>query len=324
MPAPTSSRTSWKGAISFGLVHIPIALHSATQDIRPKMHMIDKKTNAPVGHKNYDKSTGKEVAQDDIVKGLETEKGHFVTLTKEEIQEALPKTTGTIGIEQFVKQANIPLAFYEKPYYVSPQAKGGKPYALLREVLKRTDRVGLGKIVLSNKQHLAIVAPHGDALVMLLLRWEAEVRDTAGLPIPGSAKAEGISDKEMKMAESLVMDLDAPWAPEQYHDEYVEKLDQLVEARKKAGDVQTLTGIVEDEIVPAQGADIVDLTELLRKSLRGGGTSHAEGEEHHAEKRKRTPAANDGATQHTRKAAASKSSSSATTSVKPARRKRAA
>jgi DNA end-binding protein Ku len=324
MPAPTSTRTSWKGAISFGLVHIPIALHSATQDIRPKMHMIDKKTNAPVGHKNYDKSTGKEVAQDDIVKGLETEKGRFVTLTKEEIQEALPKTTGTIGIEQFVKQADIPLAFYEKPYYVSPQAKGGKPYALLREVLKRTDRVGLGKIVLANKQHLAIVAPHGDALVMLLLRWEAEVRDTAGLPIPGSAKAEGISDKEMKMAESLVMDLDAPWAPEQYHDEYVEKLDQLVEARKKAGDVQTLTGIVEDEIVPAQGADIVDLTELLRKSLRGGGTSHAEGEEHHAEKRKRTPPANDGATQHTRKAAASKSSSSATTSVKPARRKRAA
>jgi DNA end-binding protein Ku len=324
MPAPTSTRTSWKGAISFGLVHIPIALHSATQDIRPKMHMIDKKTNAPVGHKNYDKSTGKEVAQDDIVKGLETEKGHFVTLSKEEIQEALPKTTGTIGIEQFVKQADIPLAFYEKPYYVSPQARGGKPYALLREVLRRTDRVGLGKIVLSNKQHLAIVAPHGDALVMLLLRWEAEVRDTAGLPIPGSAKAEGISDKEMKMAESLVMDLDAPWAPEQYHDEYVEKLDQLVEARKKAGDVQTLTGIVEDEIVPAQGADIVDLTELLRKSLRGGGTSHAEGEEHHAEKRKRTPAANDGATQHTRKAAASKSSSSATTSVKPARRKRAA
>jgi DNA end-binding protein Ku len=324
MTAPTSTRTSWKGAISFGLVHIPIALHSATQDIRPKMHMIDKKTNAPVGHKNYDKSTGKEVAQDDIVKGLETEKGHFVTLSKEEIQEALPKTTGTIGIEQFVKQADIPLAFYEKPYYVSPQAKGGKPYALLREVLRRTDRVGLGKIVLANKQHLAIIAPHGDALVLLLLRWEAEVRDTAGLPIPGSAKDEGISDKEMKMAESLVMDLDAPWAPEQYHDEYVEKLDHLVEAKKKAGDVQTLTGIVEDEIVPAQGADIVDLTELLRKSLRGGGPSRAEGEEHHAEKRKRTPAANDGATQHAKKAAATKSSASATASVKPVRRKRAA
>jgi DNA end-binding protein Ku len=322
MPAPTSTRTSWKGAISFGLVHIPIALHSATQDIRPKMHMIDKKTNAPVGHKNYDKSTGKEVAQDDIVKGLETEKGHFVTLSKEEIQEALPKTTGTIGIEQFVKQSDIPLAYYEKPYYVSPDAKGGKPYALLRDVLKRTDRVGLGKIVLSNKQHLAIIAPHENALVLLLLRWEAEVRDTAGLPIPGSAKEEGISEKELKMAESLVMDLDAAWDPAQYHDQYVEKLDQLVEAKKKAGDVQTLTGIVEDEIVPAQGADIVDLTELLRKSLRSGGKAAA-GEDDHAAKRTRTAAANDSGSHHTKKAAARKSSSSASTTVKP-RRKRAA
>jgi DNA end-binding protein Ku len=322
MPAPTSTRTSWKGAISFGLVHIPIALHSATQDIRPKMHMIEKKTNAPVGHKNYDKSTGKEVAQDDIVKGLETEKGHFVTLSKEEIQQALPKTTGTIGIEQFVKQSDIPLAYYEKPYYVSPDAKGGKPYALLRDVLKRTDRVGLGKIVLSNKQHLAIIAPHDNALVLLLLRWEAEVRDTAGLPIPGSAKEEGISEKELKMAESLVMDLDAAWDPAQYHDEYVEKLDQLVEAKKKAGDVQTLTGIVEDEIVPAQSADIVDLTELLRRSLRSGGKS-AGGEEDHAAKRTRTAAANDSG-HHTKKAAARKSSSSASTSAKPAHRKRAA
>jgi DNA end-binding protein Ku len=322
MPAPTSTRTSWKGAISFGLVHIPIALHSATQDISPKMHMIDKKTNAPVGHKNYDKSTGKEVAQDDIVKGLETEKGHFVTLSKEEIQQALPKTTGTIGIEQFVRQSDIPLAYYEKPYYVSPDAKGGKPYALLRDVLKRTDRVGLGKIVLSNKQHLAIIAPHDNALVLLLLRWEAEVRDTAGLPIPGSAKEEGISEKELKMAESLVMDLDSAWDPAQYHDEYVEKLDQLVEAKKKAGDVQTLTGIVEDEIVPAQGADIVDLTELLRRSLRSGGKS-AGGEEDHTAKRTRAAAANDSG-HHTKKAAARKSSSSASTNVKPAHRKRAA
>jgi DNA end-binding protein Ku len=123
------------------------------------------------------------------------------------------------------------------------------------------------------------------------------------------------------MAESLVMDLDAPWDPTQYHDEYVEKLDQLVEAKKKAGDVQTLTGIVEDEIVPAQGADIVDLTELLRKSLRTGGKSA--GGEDETPKRTRAAAANDSG-HHAKKAAARKSSSSASTSVKPARRKRAA
>lgn len=320
MPAPTSTRSAWTGAISFGLVHIPIALHSATQDIRPKMHMIDKKTNAPVGHKNYDKSTGKEVAQEDIVKGMETEKGHFVTLSKEEIQQALPKTTGTIAIEQFVQQADIPLAYFEKPYYVSPAAKGGKPYALLREVLKKTERVGLGKIVLSNKQHLAIVAPHDNALVLLLLRWEAEVRDTAGLPIPGSAKEEGLSDRELKMAESLVMELDAPWAPEQYHDEYVEKLEQVVEAKKKAGDVQTLTGIVEDEIVPGQGADIVDLTELLRRSLRGKASGAANDEPAKGHKR---AAANDSHEEPAKKAAARKSASKTSASVKPASRKRA-
>lgn len=322
MPAPTSTRTAWKGAISFGLVHIPIALHSATQDIRPKMHMIDKKTNAAVGHKNYDKSTGKEVAQDDIVKGMETEKGHFVVLTKEEIQEALPKTTGTIGIEQFVKQEDIPLTYYEKPYYVSPAAKGEKPYALLRDTLKSTGRVGLGKIVLSNKQHLAIIAPHEQALLLLLLRWEAEVRDTAGLPLPGDAQHEGISERELKMAQSLVMELDAPWDPKQYHDEYVEKLEQVVEAKKKAGDVETLTGVVADEIVPAQGAEIVDLTELLRRSLRGGGKAAA-ADESHAASRTRGAAANDAGEHHARKAAARKAPAKASAAVKPARRKHA-
>jgi DNA end-binding protein Ku len=125
------------------------------------------------------------------------------------------------------------------------------------------------------------------------------------------------------MAETLVMDLDSDWDPAQYHDEYVEKLDQLVQAKKKAGDVQTLTGIVEDEIVPAQGADIVDLTELLRRSLRAGG-KNAAGEEDNTTKRTRTAAANDAGSHHARKAAAHKSSSSASTSVKPARRKRAA
>jgi DNA end-binding protein Ku len=325
MPAPTSTRTTWKGAISFGLVHIPIALHSATQDTRPRMHMIDRKTNAAVGHKNYDKSTGNEVAQEDIVKGLETEKGHFVVLTKEEIQEALPKTTGTIGIEQFVKQADIPLAYYEKPYYVSPAAKGGKPYALLREVLKRTERVGLGKIVLSNKQHLAVIAPHGDALILLLLRWEAEVRDTAGLPLPGDAKAEGISERELKMGENLVLELDAPWRPEQYRDEYVEKLEQVVEAKKQAGDVQTLTGVIADEIVPEQGAEIVDLTELLRRSLRGksGAEASAAANGEAPPARKRAHAANDAGEHHVKKAAARKAPAKASAAVSPARRKRA-
>jgi DNA end-binding protein Ku len=322
--AASSTRTLWKGAISFGLVHIPIALHSATEDSRPKFKMIDKETGSAVGYKKIDKSTGAELQQSDIVKGMEVDKGQYVTLTKEEIQQALPKTTGTISIEAFVKREEIPLAFFNKPYYISPAARGGKPYALLREVLRQTGRVGLGKVVISTKQHLAIIAPQGNLLTLELLRWAEEIRDVAGLPIPGDAKAEGLSDKELKMGESLVLDLDEPWSPEKYRDEFKEKLEALTEAKRKAGEVTTLAGVVADEIVPQAGADVVDLTELLRRSLRGktGESAAAANDEPAAAPRKRSKAANDDE-HEARKAAAKKSSAKSSTSVKPARRKSA-
>ena len=315
--AATSTRTLWKGAISFGLVHIPIALHSAIEDSRPKMRMIDKETSAPVGYKKIDKTTGAELQQSDIVKGMEVDKGQYVTLTKEEIQEALPRTTGTIAIEAFVKRDEIPLAYFNKPYYISPAARGGKPYALLREVLRQTGRVGLGKVVISTKQHLAIIAPHGNLLTLELLRWAEEIRDTAGLPIPGDAKAEGISERELKMGESLVLDLDEPWSPEKYRDEFREKLEALTEAKRKAGEVTTLAGVVADEIVPQGGADIVDLTELLRRSLRGKASAVPGDADAPAAKR---TAANDEPAP-LKKAAAKKASAKATATVKPTRRK---
>lgn len=315
--AATSTRTLWQGAISFGLVHIPIALHSAIEDSRPKMRMIDKETSAPVGYKKIDKTTGAELQQSDIVKGMEVDKGQYVTLTKEEIQEALPRTTGTIAIEAFVKRDEIPLAYFNKPYYISPAARGGKPYALLREVLRQTGRVGLGKVVISTKQHLAIIAPHGNLLTLELLRWAEEIRDTAGLPIPGDAKAEGISERELKMGESLVLDLDEPWSPEKYRDEFREKLEALTEAKRKAGEVTTLAGVVADEIVPQGGADIVDLTELLRRSLRGKASAVPGDADAPAAKR---TAANDEPAP-LKKAAAKKASAKATATVKPTRRK---
>lgn len=316
--AGSSTRTLWKGAISFGLVHIPIALHSATEDTRAKMRMIDKETGAPVGYRKFDKSTGAELQQSDIVKGVEVDKGQYVTLTREEIQEALPKTTGTIAIEAFVKRDEIPLAYFNKPYYISPAARGGKPYALLREVLRQTGRVGLGKVVISTKQHLALIAPQGNLLTLELLRWAEEIRDTAGLPIPGDAKAEGISERELKMGESLVLDLDEPWSPEKYRDEFREKLEALTEAKRKAGEVTTLAGVVADEIVPQGGADIVDLTELLRRSLRGKAAAEPASEEETPAGKRR--AANDEPAP-LKKAAAKKASAKATATVKPARRK---
>lgn len=312
--ATASTRALWKGAISFGLVHIPVNLHSATEDSRPKMKMIDRETMSAVGHKNISKATGEEVDQADIVKGMETtEKGQFVTLTKEEIREALPKTTQTIEIEGFVRQADVPMAFYNKPYYVSPAAKGGKPYALLRDVLKRTGRIGLGRVVISSRQHLAVVAPYGDVLVVNLLRWAEEVRDTAGLPIPGDAKELGVTDREMKMGEQLVMDLAEEWSPERFKDEFKAKVEALVEQKRKAGAVSEVATLVASEIMPAT-ADVLDLTELLRRSLR----NKAAGTE--TTKERSAAAANDEPVP-LKRAAAKKSGDKARASVKTTRRK---
>lgn len=175
-----------------------------------QFRMLDQETGGPIGYKKIDKTTGEAVAKEDVVKGLEVDKGEYVTLTLEEIREALPKTTQTIEIEAFVKLEEVPLAFFNKPYYVSPISKGQKAYALLRDVLRRTGRVGLGRVVVSRKQHLAIVAPQDKGLVVALLRWAEEVRDMKGLPLPGDAEAMGLTAREMKMGEQLVLDMAEP------------------------------------------------------------------------------------------------------------------
>lgn len=202
MAAPAPTRALWKGSISFGLVFIPISLHSATVETRPKMRMLDADTGGPIGYQKVDKTTGETVSQAEVVKGVEVDRGEFVTLSKDEIREALPKTTQTIEIEAFVKPDEIPSVYFNKPYLTSPTGKAGKVYALLREVLRRTGRVGVGRIVVSTKQHLALVVPYGDGLVINLLRWHGEIRDQAGLPLPGDAKEMGIKESELKMASS--------------------------------------------------------------------------------------------------------------------------
>lgn len=322
--ATVSTRVLWKGAISFGLVHIPVAMHSATEESRPKMRLVDSETMSPVGHKNVSKATGEAVAQEDIVKGLEVEKGQFVTLTKEEIREALPRTTQTIGIELFVKAGDIPLVYYNKPYYVSPVSKGQKPFALLRDALRRTGRVGVGRVVVSTKQHLAVVAPYGNGLVVNLVRWAEEVREMEGLPLPGAASSVGVTERELKMAEQLVLDLDGEWKPEEFKDEFREKVEQLVAEKKRTGQVTTLAGLVASEIMPDTSADVIDLTELLRRSLRAK-TPEAE--------RAARPAANEPAARRRkaandeeprRAAAASKTADKSRATVKPTKKGKSA
>ncbi|MDB5883057.1 MAG: Non-ous end joining protein Ku, partial [Ramlibacter sp.] len=232
--APSSTRTLWKGAISFGLVHIPVTLHSATAENRMKFNLLDKKTMNPVGNRQVNKSTGEAMAKEEVVKGFEYEKDQYVTISPEEIKAALPKSTQTIEIEAFIDAGQIPTAYYNKPYYVAPASKGGKPYLLLLETMRRTGKVGIARVVISTRQHLAALVAGENGLVLELLRWADEVRDTAGLPLPDASDTK-ISDKELKMAEQLVSELQDDWKPEAFHDEFREKLEQVVQEKVKAG-----------------------------------------------------------------------------------------
>src|SRR5512140_2562377 len=274
MAAPSSTRTLWKGAISFGLVYIPVTLHSATAENRMKFNLLDKRTMNPVGNKQVNKATGEAMTKEEVVKGFEYEKDQFVTLSPDEIKAALPKSTQTIEIESFIDGGQIPTEYYNKPYYVAPASKGQKPYLLLLETMRRTGKIGVARVVISTRQHLAALMPSEHGMVLELLRWADEVRDTAGLPLP-DPKETSVTDRELKMAEQLVNELKDKWKPEAFHDEFREKLEQLVEAKVKSGEgehiMKPLPG--EEEVKPS--ADIIDLTELLRRSLRKGGGAGA-------------------------------------------------
>lgn len=315
MPAPTSSRTLWKGAISFGLVHIPVTLHSATAENRMKFNLLDKQTMAPVGNRQVNKATGEAMVREEIVKGFEVEKDQYVVLTPEEIKAALPKSTQTIDIESFVDGEQIPTVYFNKAYYVSPAGKGGqKPFALLRETLVRTGKVGIARVVISTKQHLAALMPKGQGLVLSLLRWEDEVRDVAGLAWPGDEVK--VSAAELKMAEQLVEAMAGDFQPDLFHDEFREKLMELVEEKARAGGLQAVKPLPGEE-VEAASAEVIDLTELLRRSLKGGPAPARK-----APARRQDAAANDDAAP-VRKAAARKSSTAARAAVKPAARRKA-
>ncbi len=267
--ASSSKRILWKGAISFGLVHIPIALHSATEEQGLDFDWLDKRTMDPVGYKRVNKKTGKEIAKENIVKGIEVEDGHYVVLTPEEIAAAYPKTTQTIEIESFVPADSIPFVFLERPYYISPINKGAKVYALLREILIRTGKVGIAKVVIQTKQHLAVLIPSGPALVLNLLRWGDEIRTWEELDLPKEGiKAAGLTDKEIKMGEQLVKDMSGDWNPDEFTDSFKEQILQLVEARVKAGDTEAVTQIEPEQT--GESAKIYDLTEMLQRSLKGG------------------------------------------------------
>ncbi|MBK0392150.1 Ku protein [Ramlibacter algicola] len=267
--APTSTRTLWKGAITFGLVHIPIGLYSATAESGIDFDWLDKRTMDPVGYKRVNKKTGKEIDKDDIVKGVKVEGGEYVVVSPEEIQKAYPRTTQTIEIEAFIDADEVPFVYLERPYFVGPVNKGDKVYALLREALKKSGKVGIAKVVIQTKQHLAVVIPCGPALVLNLLRWGGEIRSWEDLRLPpADAKAAGVKDAELKMAMQLIEGMSGHWSADEFRDSFREEIMKLVESKANAGETEHVTPV---EKAAAGETNVVDLTELLKRSLQGGG-----------------------------------------------------
>ena len=259
------ARSIWKGAISFGLVHIPVSLVSATSSQGVDFDWLDQRSMDPVGYKRVNKVTGKEVTKEHIVKGVQYEKGRYVVLSEDEIRSAHPASTQTIDIFAFVDSEQIPLQNIDTPYFLAPDKRGGKVYALLRETLAKTQKVALTHVVLHTRQHLAALMPLESALVLVMLRWPAEVRSLDELALGRDVTDATLTKGELDMAKRLVEDMSADWQPDDYRDSFQDKIMALVEKKAHAGKIENIERVSDDE--PRKSADVIDLTELLKRSL---------------------------------------------------------
>ena len=265
-------RVLWKGAISFGLVHIPVGLYSAEKRNSFDLTMLDRRTMKPVGFKRYNKETGEDVSWDDIVKGYEYEKDRYVVLTEDDFKRANVEATQTIDILSFGDEDEIPSMYFETPYYLAPDKRGHKGYALLRETLKQTGKVAIANVVIRTRQYVAALLPVGDIIVMNTLRYANELRGADELEVPSSnLKAVGVNPREIEMARKLVDGMTAKWNPDEYRDSYHEDLLALIEKRVQAGQTEVITEPSEEgEERPAKG-EVIDLMALLKRSVETKG-----------------------------------------------------
>lgn len=268
------ARGIWSGAISFGLLNIPVAVMSAKEEERLSFKMLDRRNNSPIGYKQYNKLTGKEVDRKNIEKAYEYKKNQFVLITEEDFLKANPKATRTIDIEDFVSLDEVDILLFEKPYYLVPGKNGEKGYVLLRKILAETKKVAVAKFILRSKQHLVAIMARGDYLILEMLRFSHEVQELheAEFLDEFDLKKVKVSSKEMKAAKVLVDEMTAKWEPDQYKDTYQDELLKYIKKKVKAGDI-------EDVEVPSEGiketnTNVVDLMPFLQKSLQSKVLKH--------------------------------------------------
>src|SRR5688500_20278571 len=256
------ARAIWKGSIAFGLVNIPVELHTAVRDSRPRFRMLHAEDKSPVKFERVCAREGKPVAWEELVKGYEYEKGRFVVLTKEDFKAAALDKTRTIDIRSFVKGEEIDDRFFETSYYLTPVRGGERSYALLREAMREAGLVGVATIVLREAQHLAALEVKDDAMVLTMMRYAEELVDMSEYKFP---TAKDVRKPELQMARTLVEQLADKGDPEQYTDEYRANLMKIIKAKLKGKTVD-----LKETPEPRQ-AEVVDLMERLRQSLQGAG-----------------------------------------------------
>jgi DNA end-binding protein Ku len=254
-------RAIWTGAISFGLVTVPVRLYSAVNRKTVRFNQLDSTDNGRIAQRRVNPRTGEEVPYERLVKGYEIAPDSYVVISDEELDSLEPEKTRTIDIEDFVEESEIPPIFYDHPYYLAPGPGGAKPYRLLLEAMRETGKVAIARVVIRSKESLVAIRPSGDALEMSTMLFADEVNDPSRieeLPDPDDIK---MTDKELSIAKQLVDSLAGPFEPDKYHDEYREQILALIE-RKAAGEE-----VIVQEAPEAEPAEVPDLMAALQASL---------------------------------------------------------
>lgn len=263
----SAGRPIWKGSISFGLVNVPVTLYSMEKkSAEVSFKLLDSRNKSTVRYQRINEKTGEEVPWDKIVKGYEYSDGKYVVLNDEDFEKVKIESTQTIEITDFVKREEIDDIYFDKPYILMPGKKAEKGYVLLREALQRTGKVGIAKVVIRTREYLSAVDPKNDALVLVLLRFAHELKKIEDFPVPQESPSEyKVTEKELKLAEQLIASMTAKWKPEQYRDEYRDALLEWIETKAEKGD---MASVEHTEKRRAESTNVIDLAELLAKSMR--------------------------------------------------------
>ena len=256
-------RAMWKGAVTFGLVNIPVALYPAVRKEGVKFRMLRKSDLSPINYKRVAEADGQEVPWDQVAKGYEYEKGKFVVLNEEDFKRVDGETSQTIHIVDFIELSEIDPIHFDTPYYLEPQKSGHKAYLLLREVLVETGKIGIAKVVLKTKEHLAALKPNGDFMLLQLMHFADDIVSTEGLQSPRDEKPD---KREKEMAKTLVDSMTTTWDAQKYKDDYSTSLLQMIDRKVREGGKST-KGKTSARGSAGAGPNVINLLDVLQKSL---------------------------------------------------------